>query len=570
MNLPLSARNGAVRGRWDGALGWTILGTKLKIKRHRFRVIVARHPGRVALQTFVVIPALFVIGLLLFLGIGSGLSEARSDHDAAAMLATLLTLTVVAAFIGSTTTALQSLYLSNDLPFLMTLPVPLRVLYGGKLIEAMTGAVPAAFFGVVVLAAYGASRAENALFFPAALLAEALVVAMATTTAVIVVALVTRSIPARRARLFLLGISAAIVGVTLLVWNAIAPSQQHLGMNGGDRSIAAIGESLHWLPTAWLADAVAFASAGEGRPALEAGAKVVVATLVAVVVSYQVFSRSFARSVAMARATGVARASQTLARSLALVTDPLPHDIGALVVKEWLTIARDLKRLSGVIWPLGVVAIYGVSSSRKQSASDVSFAFWEMNAALALVPWAISLGLSIYAFGSEQRTVNLLRLLPIGPRRLFAAKAIAAFIPVLLLSEVIALAVAVATGGGWLDVGAMLVLVAWGAFGFVTIDTAAAAFAPNFEADHIQRSTELVGRAFGMATGAAFGFASALAVMRLIFFATGIPRGLEPIFASRILGWPLVVVALAVACGILVAVVRIATDRIEDLIRHGP
>jgi len=110
MNLPLSASNGAARGRWDGALGWTILGTKVKIKRHRFRVMVARHPGRVALQTFVVIPALFVIGLLLFVGISSGLSEAGSDHDAAAMMATLLTLTAVAAFIGSTTMTLPVRY----------------------------------------------------------------------------------------------------------------------------------------------------------------------------------------------------------------------------------------------------------------------------------------------------------------------------------------------------------------------------------------------------------------------------------------------------------------------------
>ncbi len=166
MNLPVAAHAESNRGRWDGSLGWVIFGTKLKIRRHRFRIAVDRHPGRIALQTFVVIPGLFVIGLLLFLGIGSGLTQAVSDQDAGSMLATLLTLTAVAAFIGSTTTALQSLYLSNDLPFLMTLPVPLRVLYGGKLIEAMTGAVPAAFFGLVVLAAYGASRAESSSSFP--------------------------------------------------------------------------------------------------------------------------------------------------------------------------------------------------------------------------------------------------------------------------------------------------------------------------------------------------------------------------------------------------------------------
>src|SRR5687767_12690503 len=108
---PVAVRAETNRGRWDGALGWVLLGTKLKIRRHRFRIAVDRHPGRIALQTFVVIPGLFVIGLLLFLGIGSGLTEARSDQDAASMLATLLTLTAVAAFIGSSSTALQSLYL---------------------------------------------------------------------------------------------------------------------------------------------------------------------------------------------------------------------------------------------------------------------------------------------------------------------------------------------------------------------------------------------------------------------------------------------------------------------------
>jgi ABC-2 type transport system permease protein len=553
-----------------------MLRAKLRIRRHRFRIAVMRHPGRIALQTFVVIPALFVVGLLLFVGIGSGLTEAASEHDATAMLATLLTLTAVAAFIGSTTTALQSLYLSNDLSFLMTLPMPLRVLYGGKLVEAMTGALPAAYFGFVVLAAYGASRAESVLFFPAALLAELLVVAIATTSAVIVVALVTRSVPARRARIFLFGISLTLVGITLLVWNAIAPSQQHFGMDEGDRSIAAIGESLGWLPTAWLARAVAAASAGDVGNALKVGAGAVATTFATVVASYQIFARSFARSIATARATSPPRPSQILARRLTAIVVLLPQNVGALVVKEWLTILRDLKRLSGIIWPLGVVAVYGVSSARQYSPhGSGDYRFWQANAALALVPWAVSLGLSIYAFGSEQRTINLLRLLPVSPRRLYLAKLIAALIPVLILSEIIAVVVAIATGGSVLEIAGMTLAVAWGALGFVTIDTAAAAFAPNFEADHIQRSTEMVGRAFGMAAGAAFGLASAIAAARLIFFTGGVPRPLQPAFDWQVLGvhplgWPLVIAAFAAACAILAIVVRIATDRIDDLIRHGP
>jgi hypothetical protein len=576
MNRALSSHPTSPRRRWDGSLGWVILRTGLKIRRHRFRAAVTRHPGRVALQTFVVIPAVFVFGLLLFVGISGGMASATSDHDATSMLVALLTLTAVAAFVGSSTTALQSLYLSNDLAFLQTLPVPQRVLYGSKFVEAMAGAVPAAGFGFVVLAAYGASRAESLLVLAAAVLAEVMVLTTATASAVVVVALVTRSIPARRARVFLFGISLTFVAATLLVWNTIAPSQQHLGMQGGDRSIAAVGESLGWLPSAWLARAVAAAAAGETRHAVGTGARAAALTVVCVLTSYQVFARSFARSVAMTRAASAPRPSTSLARRLATTVDLLPQDIGALVVKEWLTILRDLKRLSGVIWPLGVVVVYGVSSSRRHTGGATGpYTCWEANAALALVPWAISLGLSIYAFGSEQTTVHLLRLLPISPRRLYLAKAIAAFVPVVLLSEVIALVVGATVGGSVFDVGGMAILVAWGAVGFVAIDTAAAAFAPNFEAEHIQRSTELVGRAFGMAAGAAFGLASATVTARLLFFAHGVPRRLAgaagwQLLGIHPLGWPLAIAAAAVACTVLALVVGIAVDRVDDLIRRGP
>ncbi|MBD0324714.1 MAG: hypothetical protein ICV72_15220 [Aldersonia sp.] len=216
-----------------------------------------------------------------------------------------------------------------------------------------------------------------------------------------------------------------------------------------------------------------------------------------------------------------------------------------------------------------------MTASRRYPADADALRFWQANAALALVPWAVSLGISIYAFGSEQRAVHLLRLLPLGPRRLFLAKVIAALAPVVILSELIALVVAVATGGGWREVAGMALLVAWGSCGFVTIDTAAAAFAPNFEADHIQRSTDLVGRAFGMIAGAAFGLVSAVAVARVIFFAGGVPTSLQSTFAWEIaglhpLGWPLAVGAALTALAILALVVTIAVDRLRDLILNGP
>lgn len=563
-------------GRREGDLGWIVIRTKLTIRRHQFRVAVDRHPGRVALQTFVVIPALFLIGFIFFVGLASGMSSAANDSEATALLTTLLTLTAVAAFIGSSTTALQSLYLSNDMPFLLTLPIPLRVVFVEKFIAAMSGTIPAAIIGFVSLAAFGASRADHLAFVPAALLALILVIVLSTTISVFIVALVTRSIPARRARLILLCISLTIVALTGLLWNAITPSQQHLGMGGADQSIVRLGTSLNWSPTSWLAQAVADASSRHFASAARALTDSVVLTLVAAVTSYQVFARTFSRSVAATRAAQVSKSNYRAVRHLSALVESLPQDIGALIVKEWLTIFRDLKRLSGVIWPLGVVAIYGITASRSAESDGTDpFDFWQANAALALLPWGISLGLTIFSIGSEQRAVHLLRLMPIGPRRLFAGKMLAAAVPILFFSEVITLIVSIAAGGRLVDVVGMMALVAWATCGFVTIDTAASAFAPNFEADHIQRSTLLVGRAFGMVAGAAFAVATSAAVVRLIFFTAEPPSLVRGALTWEVasvhpLGIPLVVLGTGTAIFIAATTMRVGIDRLDDLIRNGP
>lgn len=258
------------------------------------------------------------------------------------------------------------------------------------------------------------------------------------------------------------------------------------------------------------------------------------------------------------------------------LTEPLPQGIGAIVLKEWLTIFRDLKRLSGVIWPLGVVAIYGISASRSaDSDQSQAFAFWQANAALALLPWGVSLGLSIFAFGSEQRAIHLLRLLPIGPRRLFAGKMVAAALPILLFSEIVTITLSLANGASIGELTGMMLLVAWATVGFVSIDTAAAAFAPNFEADHIQRSTTLVGRVFGMVLGAGFALMTGLAATRLILYTDDPPLGIRDALAWEIasinpLGVPLVIAGLLAALATIFIAVAIAINRLDDLIRNGP
>jgi ABC-2 type transport system permease protein len=573
MNRTATLRSESSPRRWDGSLGWAILKARVRIRRSQFRVAARRHPGRIAMQVSLILPAFLLLGFLLFVAIGDVLTIARNDAEANAVLASLLTLSAIAAFIGSSTTALQSLYLSNDIAFLMTLPVPLRVLFAGKFVDSVTGSLPGAFLGAVTLAAFGAGRADSLLYLPFAVLAAAMVILMATAGAVLVVALVTRSIPPKRARVYLFGISFAIVVAATAAFQAIGATPRP-GDNDS-RSLVAIGESMRWLPTGWIARVTAQAAEGDGSQAIAEAVWPSIVLGTVVVAAYQVFARSFAKGVAAAGATPAPRRQSTLVRRLEPLAALLPHDIGALVVKEWLTGFRDLKRLSGVIWPLGVVSVYGFASARQQADGDGPYQFWLGNASLTLVPWALSLGFSIYAFGSEGRSIHLLRLLPVSPRRLFVGKAVAAIVPILLFSEIIALVVGVATGGGIGAMAGMAVLVAWGSIGFVIIDTAAAAYAPNFEAEHIQRSTELVGRGLGIVAGTAFGLASAVAAGRIVFFVEGPPEALAGPLAWNVagvqpLGWPLVVVAIVAALGVLYAVTTIANASIADLIRNGP
>jgi ABC-type transport system involved in multi-copper enzyme maturation permease subunit len=255
----------------------------------------------------------------------------------------------------------------------------------------------------------------------------------------------------------------------------------------------------------------------------------------------------------------------------------LPQATASLVLKEWLTLFRDTRRLSGVVWPLGVVLVYAVASGRRQASvgGSEAYRFWLSNAWLALVPWGVSLGLSLYAVGTERRNIDLLRLLPLSPRQIVLGKVVASFVPIVLFSAAIAVIVSVVGGASPSQIAGMLALVAWTSVGFVVADTAAAAIAPNFEADHVQRTTDLVGRAFGLAAGSAFGLLTSVAATRLVLFAVGTPEPLEPVLNWQLLGiaplgWPLVVAALSGAALLLVAVVRIAEDSFAQLIRNGP
>ena len=91
-----------------------------------------------------------------------------------------------------------------------------------------------------------------------------------------------------------------------------------------------------------------------------------------------------------------------------------------------------------------MVAFYTVLLSSDDAVAPAgapSLAFWLSGGTLALVPWGTSLGVSIYAFGTERHQIHLLRTLPIAPRTLMLAKVLASLVPVLVLATAAAVVV---------------------------------------------------------------------------------------------------------------------------------
>lgn len=575
MNVPSAVEQ---RSTFEPAprLGWTVVSAKIRAARNRAAVTRRRSPVLTGVQYGIVAPATIGFTALLTVGFASTFDSVTDGRFAMALLAAALTVGAIGSFIGSSTAALQALYLADDIPFLLTLPIPLRVLFASKFVEAAAGAAPPALLMFSAAAGFGFAHSSPAAYWllaPAVLLT---LVVLATSVAVVVVSAVTRYIPPRRARIFLLAISMGVIAATFFGWQLLAPRPTSLGNAIEKSDYEPLWRAVAWTPAGWGAKGLSDASRGQLTSALPLVALQVAAAAVFVAFACTVFRRSFIRGLVRTTAVQHAAPSPSTTAWLTSIARLFPRPYGALVLREWLLIFRDLKRLSGAVWPMGMVVVYAMVLGRGGSDfTSERLAFWSKNGSLALLPWGLSLGLSVYAFGGEGRNIDLLRSLPASARTIFFAKVLASLVPVAVGS------VAIAAASLWLRRAALvpslelLAVVVWMVAGFVAIDTSASALAPNFEASNIQRSIALAGRLYGFALGGLFGLSTFAAVGRLVLYDADYPArwnrvvefelgGVEP------LGWPLVIGSGGVAVGAATIAVALAVRQTNRLLELTP
>jgi len=186
---------------------WKLLRLRLRISYNTFRRSKLRYKIRV------MIVWVFLLGVAYFILTGSRwlLSLMHSPEfaryagvDLRAILDSIPALTLSALFVGTLLTSfgvlLQALYLSGDMDFLLATPVPIRAVFITKLLQAvLPNFALFSLFGIPMLFGLGISNGYHLSYYPLVILLMIFLALAASGISSLLVMLVVRVLPPRRA-----------------------------------------------------------------------------------------------------------------------------------------------------------------------------------------------------------------------------------------------------------------------------------------------------------------------------------------------------------------------------------
>lgn len=411
----------------------------------------------------------------------------------------ILTGLFIAVLLTSFGGLLQALYLTGDMDFLMAAPVPIRAVFIAKLVQAVAPVFAlVSFFGLPILIGLGLSGGYNPLYYPLLLLAMVALSLAASGLASLLVMLVVRVMPPRRAA-EIVAFFGAIIGISFSqignIANAMGGPDE--GPSGAQVSGFLLLASTPWFPLNWAGRGLV--ELGEGR--WLTGIPLVALTLglalgafwVAVRLAERWYYTGWAGMQVVARrakpargrraATGAAAGVEGAAATVAAATGSgvtgsvgapvtasaaagrapllarwLPQPVWAMIWRDALVLRRDLRNLSQLVTPLVLGVIYTVLLFRGGRSTPggidadglpdpVRLLLAYSNVGMSLfVGWMLLGRLAGTAFSREGRSYWLTKASPVGPGQQLAAKFIVAYVPAMLLAAAFNIVIAIVRG----------------------------------------------------------------------------------------------------------------------------
>ena len=528
---------------------WTILSAELLGLRHR---LLKRKPARlVGLAVFLAAVVVFIGGGAFTVGATAGqfLPSAR-DSMLAGGFTTLSVLMLVIGF----PTVIATFFVGRDLLQLVLAPVRPIEIFAARLLLAMSANLLISLILLMATLGVGVGSHAPAIYFVLAVILIFLQVLLATAVQVILMSVVLRWVPARRAR----DVAAAVAGLAgagfYLAWN-LSLRQSFSPRSRPDLSnLTSFVDRIEWVPSAWPGHALSAVIAGNaGAAGIWLVFSVALAALVLAAAEI-LYERTLLTGL------GVFGGPQAVWRrgpaKPAAVDGAGSRGVGspvrAIALKDWLGYRRDIRRLSRLlpafIFPLG----YAVSFIRPGRSIS---GFWTDVFLVGFISMFMSSALATPSIPSERRGFQLLRMAPLTMWHVIRAKVILTLPPVLALTLVFGVVVAILSGSGVAQLAGLAVLVVWLGLGFVSIGVSAGGIDPRFDAADDRRAVGLLGTLAGLGGSFGFGLLS-VGAFALFVFGLGAVEGttthLGPIPTTPAIG------ALMWAGGVILATGGIA------------
>ena len=441
---------------------WKLLFLRLRITWNSFRHAKLR--GKIGI----------IFLTLMFLGFGYfifsmsrlALRLVRSPDfaqyagvDLGSFLASIPALTLSTLFIGTLLTSfgvlLQALYLSGDMDFLLTTPVPIRAVFIAKLLQAiLPNFAFISLFGLPLLLGLGASNGYNFLYYPLVIVAMIVLALAAAGLSSLLVMLVVRVLPPRRAA-EILGFIGAMFGFFCSQSGNFANSfGRDIQISGTRATDILLLANTRWLPLNWAGQGLV--ALGEGQwlmGALLLGATLGLASLAfwfALVTAEHWYYSGWAgmQVVAQKKVIRSSRSADAVSNGIGLrLARLIPQPVLAIVQKDFLTLRRDLRNLSQLVSPVIFGAMYtlvmlrtgGEPPAGRGEAPDwfmnsfrIVLAYGNVGMSL-FVGWMLLSRLSGMGFSQEGKNYWMLKASPVRVSHLLASKFLVAYLPTLAL-----------------------------------------------------------------------------------------------------------------------------------------
>jgi Putative ATP-binding cassette len=516
----------------SGFATWTILRAEVLALRHR---LLKRKPAR-------------LVGLVLFLGaagvfIGAGaftvgatagqfLPGARDS-----MLAGGFTALSVLMLVVGFPTVIATFFVGRDLLQLVLAPVRPIEIFVARLLLAMSANLLISLILLMATLGVGVGSHAPAIYFALAVILIFLQVLVATAFQVMLMSVVLQWVPARLAR----DVAAAVAGLAgagfYLAWNLSLRQSFSPRVRPDLSNLTSLVNHVEWLPTAWpghALSAVIAGSAGAAATWLVLSLALAALLLAAAEILYE---RTLLAGLGLfGGPQAVWRRGTAKPAPMAMTRRGVGSPARAIALKDWLGYRRDIRRLSRLLpaflFPIG----YAVSFIRPGRSLS---GFWTDVFLVGFISMFLSSSLATPSIPSERRGFQLLRMAPLTMWQVIRAKVMLTLPPVLALTLLFGVVVAIVSGSGIAQLIALAVLVLWLGLGFVSIGVSAGGIDPRFDAADDRRAVGLIGTL--AALGGSFGFGIlSVGAFALFVFGLGAVEGttthLGPVPTTPVIG----------------------------------